>query len=443
MTDFAQNNPKPARALIAIAFGFVLAALLGPQGAMAGAIVVNAQTGDILYADDADRGHYPASLTKMMTLYMTFDALATRQLTLSQSLAVSAKAARQVPSKLGLRTGETISVENAILALVTKSANDAAVVLAEALGGSESNFAVGMTMKARDLGLDRTTFRNASGLHDRYQHTTPRDMANLAIALIRDFPQFYRYFSTTSFTYQGTTYTNHNNLLGRYPGTDGLKTGYVRAAGYNLAASVVREQTRLVGVVLGGDTAVDRDRAMADLFDRAFMRLHISRPPPVPARLVKVAELTPQAVLPAPAPATLSRVVADAAPVVLPGVSEWSVQVGAYRGYDGAQRRLQEATLALPLGYLHARPEIEPGRDDALYHARLVGLTQSEATTACRILEPAGVPCIVVGRSAAPTVLEVEGRLDAAEDTVDPSPIDRATAIADVLRMLLPLRPAQ
>ena len=180
-------------------------------------VVGDAQTGRIMLERNSRAQIAPASLTKMMTLYMTFDALATGQLRLSQSLPVSSKAARQVPSKIGLRSGATISVEDAILALVTKSANDAAVVLAEVLGGTESNFAVGMTMKARDLGLHRTTFRNASGLHDRYQHTTPRDMANLAIALIRDFPQYYGYFSTTSFTYQGTTYTNHNNLLGRYP----------------------------------------------------------------------------------------------------------------------------------------------------------------------------------------------------------------------------------
>ena len=453
MTKITQSNPKPVRAIAAIALGILMAAVLWAQGALAGAIVVNAQTGAILFADDADRSHYPASLTKMMTLYMTFDALATGQLRLSQSLPVSSQAARQVPSKIGLRTGATISVEDAILALVTKSANDAAVVLAEALGGTESNFAVGMTMKARDLGLHRTTFRNASGLHERYQHTTPRDMANLAIALIRDFPQYYGYFSTTSFTYQGTTYTNHNNLLGRYPGTDGLKTGYVRAAGYNLAASVVRDQTRLVGVVLGGDTAADRDQAMANLFDTAFIRLHILRPPPVPP-LVEVAELAPPAVLPpsprapvlpAPAPELLPRVTAEAAPVIAPDISEWSVQVGVYRGYDGAQRRLQEATLALPLSYLHARPEIEPSADDALYHARLLGLTQTEANNACRILKPAGVPCIVMsqGSMAGAGAVEVALETEAGADAEEPSPVVRTIAIADVLRMLLPLRPAQ
>lgn len=428
-------NPGLGAPLLALLIAVVaLAATPGP--ATAGAIVVNAQTGEILYADDADRGHYPASLTKMMTLYMTFDALAVRTLSLTQALPVSAAAARQVPSKVGLLPGETITVEDAILALVTKSANDAAVVLAEALAGTESNFAVGMTMRARDLGLHRTTFRNASGLHDRYQHTTPRDMANLAIALIRDFPQYYGYFATTTFTYQGTTSTNHNNLLGRYAGTDGLKTGYVRAAGFNLAASVVRDQTRLVGVVLGGDTATGRDKTMADLFDTAFMRLHILRPPPAPPPLVEVVELAPPpaaALGPAPVPAPRPQsigVPAQAVAETAPSPSDWSVQVGAYRGYDGAQRRLQEATLALPLGYLHARPEIEPSADDQLFHARLAGLTQTEANEACRILQPAGVPCIVVGMTVAPP-------------TEPAGVLDRATAMADVLRMLAPLRPAQ
>lgn len=406
----------------------VMAALLAavaPTQAQAGAIVVNAQTGDVLFADDADRGHYPASLTKMMTLYMTFDALDHGRLSLGQQLPISAAAAGQVPSKLGLRRGETISVEQAILALVTKSANDAAVVLAEAMGGSEKNFAVAMTMAARDIGLYRTTFRNASGLHDRYQHTTPRDMANLAIALIRDFPLYYPYFSTTSFTYQGKSYANHNNLLAAYQGADGLKTGYVRAAGFNLAASVVRDQTRLVGVVLGGDTAAERDRDMADLFDTAFMRLHIIGPP-VPAPAQVPATTSDHAALTAPRAPGLGPAdpaMADIQVAELEGgPPAWAVQVGAYRGYDGAQKRIQEAAMALPLEYLHARPEIEPNSDTRLYLARLTGLTQVQASDACRFLEPAGIPCMVVAPQA-------DG-------------LDRADAMADVLRMLLPLGPA-
>ncbi len=402
-------------------------ATVAPTQALAGAIVVNAQTGAVLFADDADLGHYPASLTKMMTLYMTFDALDHRRLTLDQELPISAAAANQVPSKLGLKRGETITVEQAILALVTKSANDAAVVLAEAIGSSEKNFAVAMTIKARGIGLYRTTFRNASGLHDRYQHTTPRDMANLAIALIRDFPQFYPYFSTTSFTYKGAVYTNHNNLLAAYQGADGLKTGYVRASGFNLAASVVRDQTRLVGVVLGGDTAAARDRVMANLFDSAFMRLHISEPlnsasiqVPVttPDRATRTAPTAPAP--PPTAPAAVEIQVAGLDPL-FPNLAAWAVQVGAYRGYDGAQKRVQEAAMALPLEYLHAKPVIQPNTVDQLYLARLTGLTQTQASNACRFLEPAGIPCMVVAPQA--------------------DLLDRADAMADVLRMLSPLGP--
>ena len=400
------------------------AALLLESVAHAAAIVVNANTGEVLFADGADRGHYPASLTKMMTLYMTFEALDQRVLNMAQELPISASAANQIPSRLGLRRGQTIAVEDAILALITKSANDVAVVLAEALYGTESNFAVAMTMRARDLGLYRTAFLNASGLHDRYQYTTPRDMANLAIALVRDFPQYYPLFATPAFTYDGSTYTNHNALLSRYAGTDGIKTGYIRASGYNLVASVRRGGTRLVGVVLGGDSAAQRDRTMAGLFDEAFLRLHLLDGP---AGLRPAAE---PALSPAAAVATTPAAPRQEAPVVAMAstgpAATWAVQVGAYRDYGGAQRRMQEAALALPIGFLNARPVIEAGGGDLLYHARLTGLTQPQARDACRILGPTDIPCLMVAPAPVPPAF------------------DRATAIADILRLLEPLaRPAE
>ena len=400
------------------------AALLLASVAHAAAIVVNANTGEVLFADGADRGHYPASLTKMMTLYMTFEALDQRVLNMAQELPISASAANQIPSRLGLRRGQTIAVEDAILALITKSANDVAVVLAEALYGTESNFAVAMTMRARDLGLYRTAFRNASGLHDRYQYTTPRDMANLAIALVRDFPQYYPLFATPAFTYDGITYTNHNALLSRYAGTDGIKTGYIRASGYNLVASVRRGGTRLVGVVLGGDSAAQRDRTMAGLFDEAFLRLHLLDGP---AGLRPAAE---PALSPAAAVATTPAAPRQEAPVVAMAstgpAATWAVQVGAYRDYGGAQRRMQEAALALPIGFLNARPVIEAGGGDLLYHARLTGLTQPQARDACRILGPTDIPCLMVAPAPVPPAF------------------DRATAIADIQRLLEPLaRPAE
>src|SRR5208282_1168561 len=205
---------------------------------------------------------HPASLTKMMTLYLTFESLESGQLHKTQSLRVSAHAASQQPSKLELAAGETITVEQAILALTVKSANDAAVVLAEAIGGSESEFAQTMTQKARELGMTGTTFRNASGLPNPGQVTTARDMAKLARALIRDYPQYYGYFSAREFTFQGNEIPTHNHVLVEYEGADGLKTGYIHSSGFNLVTSAVRNGRRLIGVVMGGQTSSQRDHAM-------------------------------------------------------------------------------------------------------------------------------------------------------------------------------------
>lgn len=233
-------------------------------------IVVDAATGKVLDESGPDRRIYPASLTKMMTLYLTFEALEAGKVGLHTGLPVSARAARQPPSRLGLRPGQTIRVEDAIRSLVTKSANDVAVVLAEALGGSEVKFARQMTRRARSLGMRSTVFRNASGLPNSRQVTTARDLAKLARAVILRFPQYYHYFSLQAFEYGGRTYRNHNRLMRRYEGMDGLKTGYIRASGFNLAASVVRDGWRVVAVVIGGRTSRSRDEQMKTLLDRTF-----------------------------------------------------------------------------------------------------------------------------------------------------------------------------
>lgn len=237
-------------------------------------IVIDTQSGAVLHETNADTQNYPASLVKMMTLYLTFEALTRHRLQLDQRFEVSRRAVDMAPSRLGLRVGQRIRAEEAILALVTKSANDAAVVLAEALGGSEHKFAKMMNDKARELGLTRTTFRNASGLPDRGQVSTARDMATLGRALLRDFPQYYRVFSVTDFRYGDRTYHNHNRLLESYSGADGIKTGYTRASGFNLAASVKRGEHRLIAVVFGGETAKSRDQHMVELLDRAFARIN-------------------------------------------------------------------------------------------------------------------------------------------------------------------------
>jgi D-alanyl-D-alanine carboxypeptidase len=233
-------------------------------------IVVDEASGQVLSQSNADVLTYPASLTKMMTLYLTFEALQKGKITLNEALPVSANAASQPPTKLGLYPGETITVALAIRGMIIKSANDAAMVMGEALGGSVEGFAQKMNAKAQALGMTRTLFRNPNGLPDPNQHTTARDLSRLATALYRDFPQFYPLFSETRFTFHGRIYLTHNRFVLNYPGADGLKTGYIRASGFNLAASASRNGRRVIGVVLGGRSPSLRDAQMWSLFDQGF-----------------------------------------------------------------------------------------------------------------------------------------------------------------------------
>jgi D-alanyl-D-alanine carboxypeptidase len=234
-------------------------------------IVVDARDGSILSADDADGLRHPASLTKMMTLYIVFQELKAGRLKLSTPLRVSRRAAAMAPSKLGLKPGSTITVEQAIKALVIKSANDAAAVVGENLaGGSESAFAARMTRVARSIGMRRTTFKNASGLPNPAQVTTARDMATLGLRLMRDYPQYYPYFRSTSFVFKGRVIRGHNRLVGRFPGTDGIKTGYVNASGYNLVTSTKRGGKRVVGVVIGATSSGRRNAHMMTIISRAL-----------------------------------------------------------------------------------------------------------------------------------------------------------------------------
>ncbi|HEY6629845.1 MAG TPA: D-alanyl-D-alanine carboxypeptidase [Rhizobiaceae bacterium] len=229
------------------------------------AIVVDANTGKTLFSSSADAARYPASLTKMMTLYLTFEALQSGKITTTTKVPFSKKAAAEPPTKLGVKAGGSVTVETAILSLVTKSANDSATALAELLGGSEDGFARMMTTKARQLGMTSTIFRNAHGLPNSAQHSTARDMATLGIALREHYPQHYSYFSTRSFKYGKQQLANHNRLLGRIKGVDGIKTGYTRASGFNLVSSVSDGDRRIVAVVMGGQSAKSRDAHMAEL----------------------------------------------------------------------------------------------------------------------------------------------------------------------------------
>lgn len=231
-------------------------------------IVVDAKTGKTLYADSADAYRYPASLTKIMTLYIVFEELEAGRLSLNSKFKVSKNASKEPPSKIGLRPGQTIKVKDAILALVTKSANDVATTVAENIGGSEAKFAKRMTNTARQLGMKRTTFRNAHGLPNSRQRTTARDMSRLGIAIQERFPQYYKYFNTRVYTYKGRRYGNHNKLLGRVKGVDGIKTGYIRASGFNLVTSVNRNGRHIVAVVMGGRTGATRNKHMTNLIGR-------------------------------------------------------------------------------------------------------------------------------------------------------------------------------
>lgn len=244
--------------------------LSAPVASFAGSayFIMDAKTGAVLASSNADDLNHPASLTKMMTLYMTFEAIHRGKLSWNSNVPVSRNAATKPPTKLGLKVGGSVTVRDAVNGMIIKSANDAAAAMAEALGGSEVNFARMMTQKARELGMRRTVFMNASGLPNMQQVTTARDMSTLAVALINNYPMEYRLFSQTNFTYRGSRIRGHNNLMYRYEGMDGIKTGYTNASGFNLVSAVRQGNRRVIGVVMGGATARGRDALMASLLDR-------------------------------------------------------------------------------------------------------------------------------------------------------------------------------
>jgi D-alanyl-D-alanine carboxypeptidase len=383
-------------------------------------MVVDAESGQVLHAVNADTRNYPASLTKMMTLLMVFDALEKGTLRLDQPLPVSKRAAGMPPSKLGLKQGQSITVEDAILALVTKSANDVAVVVAEALGGQETTFARMMTERAQELGMTRTTFRNASGLPNRGQKSTARDMVRLAQALMEDHGKYYHYFSTQSFTYQGRTYRNHNRLLKGYKGTDGIKTGYIRASGFNLVSSVERDGRRVIAVVFGGKTSRSRDRHMVKLLDRGFTKLASMGVRTIPALPGRNPFQTPEtpALIASAEPVTTSAPVeprqvstvdagsqiAAVDPMDLQAEPEastsgWTVQVGAFSRFRAAHSSAKAAMDAAPQPLSGAKVSIEQvdsATAGRLFRSQLTGLQEDQAREACQELKAAQMSCVVL-----------------------------------------------
>jgi D-alanyl-D-alanine carboxypeptidase len=266
---------RPAAVLLAAALA--VGVTTAPAVAQRAVIVVDANSGRVVHEEQADAMRYPASLTKVMTLYLLFEQLEAGRLRLSSRLNVSANAARQPPTRLGVRAGETVTVEDAILALITRSANDVSVVVAENLAGSVEAFAARMTQRARQLGMSRTTFRNPHGLPDPEQRTTARDLSVLGRAIYERFPRYSRYFSRRSFSYGRRVVVGHNRLLGRIAAVDGIKTGYTRASGYNLLTSARVDGRHLVAVVMGGRTGAIRDAEMARLVTRHLPQMATRR----------------------------------------------------------------------------------------------------------------------------------------------------------------------
>ncbi|MBV9996607.1 MAG: D-alanyl-D-alanine carboxypeptidase [Caulobacteraceae bacterium] len=397
------------------------------------AIVEDARSGEVLYDKRADSPRYPASITKIMTLYLTFEALATGRLSQTDILVVSPHAAAQAPTKLGLRPGDTITVEDAMHAVAVKSANDMAVALAEKIGGSEGRFAALMTLKAQELGMTRTRFVNANGLPDSRQITTARDIATLCRAVLRDYPQYYGFFGQEQFTFRGQTMTNHNGLLGRMPGVDGFKTGFTNAAGFNLAASAVRNGRRLITVVLGGSSGAARNANVEDLLLTGFdveerrargepitlAQNYFEAPPPggsmphaveqgdadpIDVVLTSANRGAPVNILPSSSsPLSPARPVGRFAFGAAPPAAQaqardarnWTVQVGEFRSDRLATRQVD--FIADKFKQLFDDREGQVNHSGGRFRAIFTGFSQAEAKGACAEVQAKGLPCQASG----------------------------------------------
>lgn len=393
--------------------GLVLSLLL-PASVSAGQAyyILDARTGKALAAHNADVRNHPASLTKMMTLYLTFEALHRGRIKWSSRVTFSRHAASISPTKLWVKAGSSITVREAVLGMIVPSANDAASAMAEKLGGSEAKFARLMTAKARALGMSNTVFYNASGLPNRKQVTTARDMSTLAVALMNDFPAEYRLFSTRSFRFHGRRVRGHNNLMYRYKGMDGFKTGFTNASGFNLVSAVKRGDRRVIGVVMGGATARSRDKHMARLLDKAIpkakdrsgARLYASVP-----RATGIVKTDP---LPLPSSrrqesAKLASASASAANLITAASTEtkpiryWMIQVGTSSTASGARSLLEEIMKDHAATLNHAYPFVGSLRagNATVYRSRYTGFrTRDDAAQVCRRLKRQAVKCFVPAR---------------------------------------------
>lgn len=395
------------------------------------AIVVDANTGEVLYAKRADSPRYPASITKVMTLYLAFEAISEGRLKPTDLITVSAKAASQPPTKLGLAAGQQITVDDAMKAIAVKSANDMAVALAEHLGGTEQRFAALMTLRGQELGMSNTRYVNASGLPDSRQISTARDIAILSRAVMRDYPQYYSYFSLRSFTFRGVTVNNHNRLLGQMWGVDGLKTGYTNASGYNLAASAVRDGRRLIAVVLGGRSTVTRDDHVEDLLLTGFdvmkrrslgetitvaqsmfepviegpierpsteqgdaeqdgLRVVLTEGPASPTPYTVESRMSPTDVVAPRRPTTPVKKAAVKKPR-----GNWAIQAGAFKSKSQARQQLSQLQRRFRQVLDDGEAEIG-GAVGGYFRVRFEGMTADAAKAACKALKAKKQPCMVV-----------------------------------------------
>ena len=389
----------------------------GSAGATVSSLVADVRSGFILDSQDAHVPQPPASLTKVMTLYLLFGAVDGGILNWDDALPISEKAAAQPKSKLGLIAGETISVREAAKALIVKSANDVAVVVAEALGQDEDRFAEMMTQTAKGLGLKDTVFKNASGLHVQGQVSTARDMAVLTMALITHFPKAYALFSEPSCAYKGQTYYSHNTVLQQYEGAEGLKTGFVSAVGYNIISTAKHGAARLVSVVIGEESAAKRDLRAMRLLDKGFHQVDIQQQAQDEGRLKKAFNPLNRRAFIGPSPVgTLfpmmktcvalsrrkcldkpNRPVAQniaALPTSEPEQGDsWTIQVGAFEGQDKARRIAEEAIGVLGITQ---KEILTPRADNRFFRSRIRGFTRQEADRACQRLKDARWQCFTV-----------------------------------------------
>lgn len=396
-----QRHPRRILRAVPLALA-LLGTMAGARPALAqigsdrySSIIVDARTGAVLEQVNPDALRHPASLAKLMTLYLTFEALRDRRISLDEQVPVSEHAASMEPTKLGLTPDTRITVEQAILGIVTRSANDAASALGEMLGGTEPRFGQLMTLRARALGMSRSTFTNASGLPDPDAWTTARDLSTLGRRLIADFPGYYHYFSTPRFAFHGQVIFNHDNLLKSYPGADGMKTGYTLASGHNLLTSAARGGARLIGVELGCATNAERDAHMATLLNAGFTQIGVpvNQRPTVTARASHFPSLigSAHAAEPERRPEPSLRTVMQVHPTMMP---KWGIQVGSFHSERAARAAAAHALRAADGGTAHI--ERATARRRHTWRAQVVGLTSAEASGACHALAKHHGVCVVI-----------------------------------------------